>query len=280
MKINILMKKTFVSMSESKSKKTGVTGIPTGYRELDKMTAGVQDGQLVVIAGRPGMGKTSLAANIALSAANIGFSIVYFSLDMDTNSLTKKIISAESNISHENIVNGTIFSQDWIEITNVSSKLADLKLFIIDNVFHLESLISEIHRLKQEEGVQLVVIDYLQLLRVIEKEESRASEVTEIIRSLKMATRILNIPIIITSDVSRNVESRENHRPLLHDLPESSSIEREADLVIFIYRDVMYDPNTLNPSLTELIIAKNRNGHIGTINLSFLREISKFEDLA
>jgi len=278
--LNIWLKKTFSHLSEVKSHSKGVTGIPTGFKELDSMTSGLQNSDLIVLAGRPSMGKTALALNIGLYAAMNGFSVGVFSLEMSAEQLTLRLLSTESCISYQNIRNATISSQEWIELTNVAAKLADLKLFIDDTAaLSIMDLRAKARKLKAEYGLQFLVIDYLQLLHSPRKHENRHQEVSDISRALKALAKELNIPILAGSQLSRAVDSRMDKRPMLSDLRESGAIEQDADLIMFLYRDIVYNPETENPSAAEVIIGKQRNGPTGTINLNFIRELTKFEDV-
>jgi replicative DNA helicase len=270
--------KTFQYLAETKSHSKGVTGLPTGFKLLDEMTSGLQKSNLIVIAGRPSTGKTSLVLNIATTVIESDRGVVFFSLEMTIEQLGIRFLSAKSTTSLQRIRSGTMTSDDWVELTNIATELRDLKLIFASQVFIIEDLIKEIKKLKEKNGLQLVVIDYLQLLQSSKQCESRHAEISEIMRALKILALELEICIIVTSDISRNADLRSDHRPILIDLPESSSIEREADLVMFLYRDVLYNPDTENPYLAELIVAKQRNGPTGTVFMNFLREIIKFED--
>lgn len=277
--LNIWLKKTFAHLSDIKTHAKGVTGIPTGYKKLDEMTSGFQNGDLIVLAARPSMGKTSLALNIAANAAINGFVVGVFSLEMPAEQLTLRLLSYESGIPHYNIRNATITSDEWIELTNVAAKLADFKIFIDDTAsLTAMDLRAKARKLKAEHGLQMLVIDYLQLLSSTKKHENRHQEVSEISRSLKALAKELGIPIIALSQLSRAVDARMDKRPMLSDLRESGAIEQDADVIMFLYRDVLYNQDTENPSLAELIIGKQRNGPTGTVFLNFLRELTKFED--
>ncbi|MDR3646721.1 MAG: replicative DNA helicase [Candidatus Babeliales bacterium] len=277
--LNIWLKRTFAHLSEIKSHSKGVTGLPTGFRHLDEMTSGLQKSDLIVLAARPSMGKTSLALNVATTIAENGFVVGFFSLEMSAEQLTLRFLSTESRISHQKIRNATITSDEWIELTNVAAKLADLKLFIDDTAgLSIMDLRAKARKLKLDHGLQFLVIDYLQLLHSSKKHENRHQEVSEISRSLKALAKELQIPILALSQLSRAVDARLDKRPMLSDLRESGAIEQDADLIAFLYRDVIYNPDTENPALAELIIGKQRNGPTGTVFMNFLRELTKFED--
>lgn len=278
--LHIWLKKTFQHLSDIKSHSKGITGIPTGYKKLDEMTSGLQGGDLVVLAARPSMGKTSLALNIATQAAFQGKSVGFFSLEMAAEQLTLRMLSTESGIPHQCIRNATISSREWVELTNVAAKMSEVKIFIDDTAqATVMDLRAKARKLKREQGLEFLIIDYLQLLNSSRRYENRHQEVSEVSRALKALAKELNIPVLALSQLSRAVDSRVDKRPLLSDLRESGAIEQDADLIMFLYRDIVYNPETENPALAELIIGKQRNGPTGTVNLSFLRELMKFENM-
>ena len=278
--LNIWLKKTFAHLSDIKSHSKGITGVATGYKKLDDMTSGFQRGDFIVLAGRPSMGKTALALSMASFAAEQQVPIGIFSLEMSAEQLTLRLLSGESGIAHHHIRNATITSDEWVELTNVAARLADWKIFIDDTpMLTVMDLRAKARKLKAEHDVQFLVIDYLQLLHSSRKHESRHQEVSEISRSIKALAKELNIPILAGAQLSRAVDSRMDKRPMLSDLRESGAIEQDADLIMFLYRDVVYNPETENPSLTELIIGKQRNGPTGTVYMHFARELTKFQDM-
>ena len=278
--LNIWLKKTFQHLSDIKSNSRGITGIPSGYKKLDRMSSGFQNGDFVVLAARPSMGKTALALSIISNATAEGASVGFFSLEMSAEQLTLRLLSSESGIALHNIRNATITSEEWVEITNVAAKLAEVKMFIDDTaMLSIMDLRARARKLKLEHNVQLIVIDYLQLLHSSRRHENRHQEVSEISRSLKALAKELEIPIIALSQLSRAVDSRMDKRPMLSDLRESGAIEQDADLIMFLYRDIVYNPEAENPALTELIVGKQRNGPTGTVFLHFARELTKFEDM-
>jgi replicative DNA helicase len=225
------------------------------------------------------MGKTALALCMAEYAARQGGAVGIFSLEMSAEQLTLRLLSSESGISHQHIRNATISSQDWIELTNVAARLAEVKIFIDDTaMLNIMDLRAKARKLKREHNVQFLVIDYLQLLSSSAHHENRHQEVSAISRSLKALAKELHIPILALSQLSRAVDSRMDKRPMLSDLRESGAIEQDADLIMFIYRDSVYNAETENPAQAELIIGKQRNGPTGTVFLNFIRELTKFED--
>lgn len=277
--LDIWLKRTFKHLSDIKSHGKGITGVPSGYRKLDQITSGFQKSDLVVLAARPSMGKTAIALNIAVHAAAQGIAVGFFSLEMSAEQLTLRLLSTESGIAHQNIRNASISSEEWIELTNVATQLAGRKMFIDDTaLLTVMDLRAKARKLKAEQQLELLVVDYLQLIQTSSRHENRHQEVSEISRSLKALAKELNIPIIALSQLSRAVDSRMDKRPILSDLRESGAIEQDADVIMFLYRDVVYNPETDNPTSAELIIGKQRNGPTGTVFLNFVRELTKFED--
>lgn len=277
--LDIWLKKTFQHLSDIKTHTKGITGIPSGFSQLDEMTSGFQNSDFIVLAARPSMGKTALALCIAMEAARSGFVTGVFSLEMSAEQLTLRLLSAESAIGHHNIRNATISSDEWIDLTSVAAQLAEMKIFIDDTaMLNIMDLRAKARKLKVEHGLQFLVVDYLQLLHSSKKHENRHQEVSDISRSLKALAKELNIPIVALSQLSRAVDSRMDKRPMLSDLRESGAIEQDADVIMFLYRDVVYNQETENPDLAELIIGKQRNGPTGTVYMKYIREITKFED--
>jgi replicative DNA helicase len=277
--IDIWLKKTFQHLSDVKSHAKGITGIPSGYKKFDQMTSGLQSGDLIVLAARPSMGKTALALNIASASAEAGFCVGIFSLEMGAEQLTLRLLSAVSEISHHKIRNADLTSDEWVSITGAAAKLSENKIFIDDAaMLDIMELRAKARKLKIEHNVQLLIVDYLQLIHTVKKHENRHQEVSEISRSLKGLAKELDVPIIALSQLSRAVDARMDKRPMLSDLRESGAIEQDADVIMFLYRDSVYNPDTENPASAELIIGKQRNGPTGTVFLNFVKELTKFED--
>lgn len=277
--LNIWLKRTFQHLSSIKSSSRGVTGVATQFRTLDKMTSGFQPGDLIILAARPSMGKTSFALNVAINAARQGSSVGIFSLEMAAEQLTLRLLATESGIDHQKIRNATISSEEWIALTHVAAELGDMQLFIDDAAgINIMELRAKARQLKSKHNVGMLVVDYLQLLHSSKRHENRHQEVSEISRFLKALAKELNIPIVALSQLSRAVDSRMDKRPMLSDLRESGAIEQDADLIMFLYRDIVYNSETENPDLAELIIGKQRNGPTGTVPLRFVRELTKFEE--
>jgi replicative DNA helicase len=277
--LDIWLKKTFKHLSEVKSHSKGITGIPTSFSQFDKMSSGLQKGDLLILAARPSMGKTALALNMALNTAQEGFSVGIFSLEMPAEQLILRILSSESGIPLQKIRNATISSEEWVELTNAAARLAELRLFIDDSAgLSIMDIRSKARKIKAEHNVDLFILDYLQLLHSTQRHENRHQEVSEISRSLKGLSKELRVPILALSQLSRAVESRVDKRPMMSDLRESGALEQDADVIMFLYRDIVYNPETENPALTELIIGKQRNGPTGTVFLNFERDLTKFEN--
>lgn len=277
--LNIWLKRTFQHLSSIKSSSKGVTGVATQFKHLDRMTSGFQPGDLIILAARPSMGKTSFALNVAMNAARQGYGVGVFSLEMAAEQLTLRLLSTESGIDHQKIRNATISGEEWIAITHVAAELGDMQLFIDDTAgINIMELRAKARQLKSKYNIGMLVVDYLQLLHSSRRHENRHQEVSEISRFLKALAKELNLPVIALSQLSRAVDSRIDKRPLLSDLRESGAIEQDADVIMFLYRDVVYNNETEHPDMAELIIGKQRNGPTGMVPLRFVRELTKFED--
>lgn len=276
--LDIWLRKTFQHLSSIKSSSKGVTGVSSSFEDLDHKTSGFQKGDLIILAARPSMGKTAFALNLSINAAKNKMAVGFFSLEMSAEQLTLRLLATESGINHQSIRNATISSEEWIELTHVAADLAQMKFFIDDTAgISIMELRAKARKLKAKHGVDMIVVDYLQLLHSSKKHENRHQEVSEISRALKSLAKELEVPIIALSQLSRAVDSRVDKRPLLSDLRESGAIEQDADVIMFMYRDIVYNPETENPAAAELIIGKQRNGPTGTVNLQFIRELTKFE---
>lgn len=272
---------TFEQIEKLYESRGAVTGISTGFADLDRFTAGLQPSDLIILASRPSMGKTTFALNIAENAAiQMKIPVVVFSLEMSKEQLAMKLLCAEAGVDNQRIRTGNLTEEDWPRLSHALGRLSEAKIFIDDspNVSALE-VRAKSRRIMAEHGLGLVVIDYLQLMQSRSRTESRQQEVSEISRSLKALARELSIPVLALSQLSRAVEQRTNKRPTLADLRESGSLEQDADLVCFLYREDYYDPETEKKNITEFIIAKHRNGPIGTIEFLFQKEFSKFVGL-
>ena len=257
-----------------------ITGIPTGYSEFDKLTAGLQAGELIVIAGRPSMGKTTLAVNIAENAA-IGARVptAIFSMEMPSQQLAFRMISSLGRVDQTHLRTGKFPDEDWSRINTAVQLMSDAPMFIDDSASLSPTEIrARARRLKREHGLGLIVVDYLQLMQVHGSTENRATEISEISRSLKALAKELELPIIALSQLNRSVEQRTDKRPIMSDLRESGAIEQDADLILFIYREEVYNPETPRKGVADINIAKQRNGPIGDFPLTFVGRFTKFEN--
>lgn len=261
--------------------KGNVTGIATGFMDLDYKTAGLQPSDLILVAARPSMGKTAFVLNIAQYVCfKLGISAAIFSLEMSKEQLVNRLLSLESFVNSQAIRTGNMTDSDWDAIVEGAGIVGNSNLVIDDTPgISISELRSKCRKYKLEHGLQLVMIDYLQLMSGSGRSDSRQQEISEISRSLKSLARELNVPIIALSQLSRAVEQRENHRPVLSDLRESGAIEQDADVVMFLYRDDYYNHDTAKKNIAEVIIAKQRNGPIGTIELSWVPDYTKFANL-
>ena len=258
-----------------------ITGVSTGFNDLDDMTSGLQPADLVVIAGRPSMGKTSFAMNIAENVAiKSKLPVAVFSMEMPGESLTMRMISSLGRIDQHRVRTGRLEDQEWPRLTSAVSLLSEAPIYIDDMAALTPTEVrARARRLVREAGgLGLIVIDYLQLMQAPSEGETRATEISIISRSLKALAKELNCPVIALSQLNRNLEQRPNKRPVMSDLRESGSIEQDADIVIFIYRDEVYNEDSPDKGVAEIIIGKQRNGPIGTVRLTFLGQFTKFEN--
>ena len=258
-------------------------GLTTGFAELDRMTAGLQKGDLIVIAGRPSMGKTTFAINIAENAAfgpkkaKVGI----FSMEMSREQLAFRMISSLGSVDQSRLRVGNFADEDWSRINGAISQMKDAPIFIDDTgALTPTDVRARARRLKREHGLDLIVLDYLQLMQVTGTKENRATEISEISRSLKALAKELALPIIALSQLNRSVEQRTDKRPVMSDLRESGAIEQDADVIMMIYREEVYDKNTTRKGIADIIITKQRNGEIGEIQLTFLGKFTRFENFA
>ncbi len=280
--IKEIVKSSFDSIEKLFEKPGMVTGVETGFRELDQLTSGLQPSDLIIIAGRPSMGKTSLALDIArFAACKRKVPTAIFSLEMSKEQLGLRMLCAEARVNSVKLRTGYLASSDWPNLTAAAGRISEAPIFIDDSPqLGTLDVRARSRRLKAEHSLGLIIVDYLQLMHVPKKIESRQLEISEISRGLKGLAKELNVPIIALSQLSRAVENRTDKRPLLSDLRESGSIEQDADVVAFIYRDEVYDPQSPKAGIAEILVRKQRNGPIGNIELAFLKEFTRFENLA
>jgi len=259
---------------------SAITGVSSGFKDLDDMTSGLQAGDLVIVAGRPSMGKTSLAMNIAESAA-VGskLPVAIFSMEMPGEQLAMRMMASLGRINAHKVRTGKLEDDDWPRLTHAIGMLAEAPMFIDDTpaLTPLE-LRTRARRLKREHGLGLIVVDYLQLMQAPESSENRATEISGITRSLKGLAKELGVPVIALSQLNRSLEQRPNKRPVMSDLRESGAIEQDADVILFIYRDEVYNEDSQDKGTAEIIIGKQRNGPTGKVKLTFLGEYTRFEN--
>ena len=260
-----------------------VTGIPTGFSDLDSMTSGLQPGDLVIVAGRPSMGKTAFSLNIAENVAlDTGLPVAVFSMEMGATQLAMRMIGSVGRLDQHKMRTGRLEDEDWVRLTTALGKLNDAPLFIDEsaglNALEVRARARRLHRQCGKLG--LIVIDYLQLMSATRSGENRATEISEISRALKSLAKELDVPVVALSQLNRGLEQRPNKRPVMSDLRESGAIEQDADVILFIYRDQVYNPDSPDKGTAEIIIGKQRNGPIGTVRLTFLGEHTRFESFA
>jgi replicative DNA helicase len=282
--IKTVIKDTFKTIEKLYERKELITGVPTGFDKIDDMTSGLQKSDLIIIAGRPSMGKTAFALNIAQHAATeAGIPVAVFSLEMSKEQLALRMLSSTAKVDSQRLRKGFLGETDWPKLTAAAGRLSEALIFIDDTpaISALE-MKAKARRLKAESGLGLIVLDYLQLMRGGTYKDSREQEISEISRSLKALAKELSVPVIALSQLNRKVEDRTNRRPHMADLRESGAIEQDADVIAFIYRDEVYNKSEDNPEkgLAEIIIGKQRNGPTGTAKLAFLEKYTCFENLA
>ncbi len=280
--IKDVLVRTYDNIELLHNRKGDITGIPTGFSELDRMTAGFQRNDLIIVAARPSVGKTAFALNIAQNVATkTDENVAIFSLEMGSEQLVMRMLCAEGNIDAQNLRTGSLTPEDWGKLTMAMGSLSNSGIYIDDTPgIRISEIRSKCRRLKQESGLGMILIDYLQLIQGSGRSgENRQQEVSEISRSLKALARELKVPVIALSQLSRGVEQRQDKRPMMSDIRESGSIEQDADIVSFLYREDYYDKETENQNIIEIIIAKQRNGPVGTVQLAFVKEYNKFVNL-
>ena len=278
--INQVLTETLSMLEKLYEEKSDVTGLTTGFRDLNKKINGLQRSDLLLIAARPAMGKTAFALNLVQNAALKGdASVAVFSLEMSKEQLVQRMVAAQSSVELKKIKTGTLAANDWPRITDGMAVLSGAKIHIDDTPgIKISELRSKCRKLKIEKGLDLVLIDYLQLMEGEGHNESRQQEIAKISRSLKILAKELDCPVVALSQLSRAPEQRADHRRMLSDLRESGSIEQDADIVMFLYRDEYYNPDTERKNIGEVIVAKNRHGETGTVELVWFGEIQKFAD--
>jgi len=276
--IKTILLDTYSRIEELTKNKGKIVGVATGFRDFDLRTSGLNPSDFVLIAGRPSMGKTSFALNIAQYAAvHSKVPVAIFSLEMSKDQLVQRMLSCQAHIELQKIRTGDLTEEDWIKLVHAATPLSQAPIFIDDTpAISAMEIRSKARRLKLEHGLGMIVIDYLQLMSGRGNIESRQQEVSDISRSLKALARELEVPVVTLSQLSRGPEARQDHRPMLSDLRESGAIEQDADLVVFLYRDEYYNPDSEKQNIAEAIIAKQRNGPTGTVELVWLGQYTQF----
>lgn len=277
-----IVKDSFRAIEQLYERRELITGVTTGYRELDRMTCGLQRSDLVIIAGRPSMGKTAFALNIVENASiEAGVVSAVFSLEMSKEQLVQRLLCSRGEVDASKLRGGFLAESDWPKLTRAAGLLAEAPIFIDDTpALNVLEMRAKARRLQMEHNLGLIVVDYLQLMRGVGKIESREREISDISRSLKALAKELKVPVIALSQLNRGLESRQDKRPQLSDLRESGAIEQDADVIMFIYRDEMYNRESPDAGKAEIIIGKQRNGPTGKIQLAFRSSLTRFDDLA
>lgn len=281
--IKELIKGSIETIDALYQRKGFITGVPTGFTEVDQMTAGLQPGELIVVAGRPGMGKSSFALCVAEQVAlTQKIPVVVFTFEMSRDHVVQRMLCSHARINAHNVRTGMLSANDWPKLTQAAGKLSEAPIFIEDEGLSILELRAKARRLKARHGIGLVILDYLQMMEASSsRADNRQQEVALISRSLKTLARELNVPVIAVSQLSRAPEQRDTSRPRLSDLRESGSIEQDADVVLFLFREEYYKPQEEGlRGVAEVIIAKQRNGPTGTVKLAFIKEYTRFETLA
>jgi replicative DNA helicase len=282
--IREIVKDSFRSIEDLYARKELITGVPTGFEKIDDLTSGLQNSELIIIAGRPSMGKTAFALNIAQFAAMEGqTTVAIFSLEMSKEQLAFRLLASEAKVDSQRLRKGFLGETDWPKLTTAAGRLSEAPLFIDDTpAITVLEMKAKSRRLKADKGLGLIVVDYIQLMRSGGYRDSREQEISEISRSLKALAKELKVPVIALSQLNRKVEDRTNRRPQMADLRESGAIEQDADVIAFIYRDEVYNKSEDNPEkgIAEIIIGKQRNGPTGIVKLAFLEKFTSFENLA
>jgi replicative DNA helicase len=275
-----VLEKFFDQIDYLQQHRDSIVGVPTGYSDLDKLTGGLQKSDLIIIAARPSVGKTAFALGMAYGAAVLhGKSVGVFSLEMSAEQLVQRLLATETGIDSHRLRLGQINDGEWDKISRAFGRLAESKIYIDDTAaISVMEVRSKARRLMAEQSLDLIIVDYLQLMQG-RRSENRVQEISEITRGLKGLARELNVPVVALSQLSRAVETRSDHHPMLSDLRESGSIEQDADIVMFLYREEIYEPETEKKGIAEVIVAKHRNGPVGTVEMRFFQKTARYADL-
>lgn len=280
--VNSMLPALLQRIDEWHNNPDGMRGLPTGFADFDRLTGGLRGGDLLIVAGRPSMGKTTLAINMAENVAvdpRVKGSVLVFSMEMPSEQLMTRMLSSVGGVPMQNIRSGRITDDEWVRMTSASSQLADSRIFIDESPgLSPTELRARARRIKREHGLDLVVVDYLQLMQVQGSKENRATEISEISRGLKALAKELSVPVIALSQLNRAVEQRENKKPVMSDLRESGAIEQDADMILFIYREEVYDKNTPRKGQADIELVKHRNGEPGYFTLTFQGQYTRFQN--
>ncbi|MDF1536278.1 MAG: replicative DNA helicase [bacterium] len=276
-----IVKSSFKTIEALYEKKEHITGVPTGFADIDELTSGFQPSDLIIIAGRPSMGKTAFCLNIAQNAAlKNKLTVAVFSLEMAKEQLVMRMLCAEARIDAHRLRSGFLGTTDWPKLSTAAGRLAETSIFIDDTpAINSMEMRAKSRRLKADKGLDLIIVDYMQLMSSRGRSDSREQEISEISRSLKALAKELRVPVVALSQLNRGVESRQDKRPILADLRESGAIEQDADVIIFIYRDEVYNKESMDKGVAEIIIGKQRNGPVGMRKLTWLDKYTRFEDM-
>ena len=279
--IKDVLVESFTKLEELYNRKQHITGVPTGFAELDYKTAGLHGSELILVAARPAMGKTAFSLNLATNAALRGNApVAIFSLEMSKDQLVNRILCSEAMVDSNKVRTGKLDEDDWVKLAGAIGPLSEAEMYIDDTPgISVMEIRTKCRKLKMEKNIGLVVIDYLQLVQGNKRTASREQEISEISRSLKILAKEINVPVIALSQLSRAVEQRPDHRPMLSDLRESGAIEQDADIVMFLYRDDYYNKESEKKDIAEVIIAKQRGGQTGTVELLWMGNYTKFVNL-
>lgn len=279
--LDVIMSDTVQTIMKRVQNRGELSGVTTGFTDLNSLLGGFQKSDLVLLAARPSMGKTALAVNLAVNAAKAGKKVAMFSLEMSKTQIGQRILASFAQMNLSSLFKGELEGQDLVNLITASNELSKYSLHIDDTAaISLIELKAKLRRLKMEEGLDLVIVDYLQLMTTGERIENRVLEISQISRGLKVIAKELDVPVLALSQLSRALEQRPDKRPKLSDLRESGAIEQDADIVMFLYRDYVYNKETENPNLAEVIVSKHRNGPIGVVNLIWKDEYTRFFDVS
>lgn len=279
--LDVIMSDTVQTIMKRVQNRGELSGVTTGFTDLNSLLGGFQKSDLVLLAARPSMGKTALAVNLAVNAAKAGKKVAMFSLEMSKTQIGQRILASFAQMNLSSLFKGELEGQDLVNLITASNELSKYSLHIDDTAaISLIELKAKLRRLKMEEGLDLVIVDYLQLMTTGERVENRVLEISQISRGLKAIAKELDVPVLALSQLSRALEQRPDKRPKLSDLRESGAIEQDADIVMFLYRDYVYNKETENPNLAEVIVSKHRNGPIGVVNLIWKDEYTRFFDVS